>query len=108
MAINVSGQVKVTQNGFGRNRAMGLWVATMTVTNISGSAISGPIQVVLTNLTPGVIMTNKTGTFSGSPHITVSAGPLGAPGGAVSVSIQFANQSNGLINYTPVTYSGGL
>src|SRR5215469_9093578 len=31
--VDVSGQVSVTNNGFGRNRATGLWSATMTVTN---------------------------------------------------------------------------
>jgi hypothetical protein len=105
--INVSSSVSVTQGGFGRNRATGLWSATMPVTNTSGSTISGPVQVVLTNLTPGVTMTNNTGTFNGSPFITVSAGAL-APGAAASVTIQFSNPSNGFISYTPVTYSGGL
>jgi sulfur-oxidizing protein SoxB len=112
LAANVSGQVKVTQDGFGRNRATGIWSANMTLTNTSLSAITGPVQVVLTSLTSGVIMTNKTATFNGSPfdgspYITVSVGNL-PPGAAVTVSIQFTNPSNGFINYTPVTYSGGL
>jgi hypothetical protein len=111
-AANVSGQVKVTQTGFGRNRATGIWSATMTVTNTSGSAITGPVQVVLTNLTPGVTMTNNTGMFvgppyNGSPFITVSVPNLAA-GAAVNVLIQFTDPSNGFINYTPVTFSGGL
>jgi hypothetical protein len=67
--------VNVTQNGFGRNCATGIWSATMTVTNTSGSAINGPVQVVLTNLTPGVTMVNNAGTLNGSPFITVRAGP---------------------------------
>lgn len=102
----VSSQVSVTQNGFVRNRATGLWTATLTVTNTSSAPIAGPVQVVLGNLTAGVTMTNNTGVF-GYPYITVSAGTL-APGASASVSIQFTNPSNGLINYTPVTYSGGL
>jgi len=107
LATNVSGQVKVTQNGFARNHATGLWVATMTVKNTSASSIAGPIEVAMTNLTAGVTMTNSSGTFNGSPYITVSAGPL-APGASVSVSIQFSNPSNGFISYTPVSYSGGF
>ncbi len=45
--IDVSGKVSVTQNGFGRNRATGLYVATMTVKNTSNTTINGPIEVVL-------------------------------------------------------------
>jgi hypothetical protein len=106
-AANVSAQVTVTQTGFARNRATGYWSATMTVTNTSATAISSPVQVVLTNLTAGVTMVNGSGTSNGSPYITVSTVPL-APGAAVSVTIQFLNPSNGSITYTPVTYAGGL
>ena len=94
------------QNGFGRNRSTGIWAATLTVTNTSAAPIAGPIQVVLSNLTAGVTMTNNTGVFV-YPFITVSTDTL-APGASASVSIQFLNPSNGLINYTPTTYSGGL
>ncbi len=102
---NVSGQVSVTQTGFGRNRATGLWVATMTVTNTTASPLIGPLQVVLTNLTPSVTMTNNTGLRNGSSYITAAAANL-APGASVNVAIQFLNPSNGLIGFTPITQSG--
>jgi hypothetical protein len=102
----VSNQVNVLQTGIARNRSTGLWAATLTVTNTSASPIAGPVQVVLSNLTAGVTMTNNTGVFV-YPFITVSPGTL-APGASASVSILFSNPSNGYINYTPVTYSGGL
>lgn len=104
-AANVSAQVRVKQTGFALNRVTGIWAATMTLTNTSGAAINGPIQVVLTQLTPGVTMVNSSGMQGVSPFITVAAGPL-APGASASVSIQFTNPSNGLINFTPLTYSG--
>jgi hypothetical protein len=104
---NVANQVSIYQSGFGRNRATGYWSATLTVTNISASAIPGPVQVLLTNLTPGVTMQNSTGTFNGSPFITVSTGAL-APGASATVTMIFANPSNGFINLTPVVYTGAL
>ena len=107
LSTNVSSQVKVTQTGFVRNRATGLWGSTLTVSNTGGSSIAGPIKMVLTNLTPGVTMVNNTGMSGGSPYITVTAGAL-ATGASVSVPIQFNNPSNGLIAYTAVTFSGGL
>ena len=104
--VVVSPQVSVTQTGFVRNRATGIWSATMTVTNTGGSAIAAPIQVVLNNLTAGVTMTNNTGLRNGSPYITVvSSGSL-APGASVSVVIQFSNPGNGFIGFTPETDSG--
>jgi uncharacterized protein len=103
--VDVSSRVFVTQTGFLRNHVTGVWSATLTVTNTSGTAIAGPIQVVFTNLSANATMTNKTGTFNSSPYVTISAGPL-APGASVNVSIQFTNPTNGFISYTPVTYSG--
>ena len=103
--VNLAGQVNFTQSGFTRNRATGLFVGTLTVTNTRGAAINGPVQVVLTNLTSGVTLANASGQRNGSPYITVAPGGL-APGASASVSVQFNNPSNGFINYTPVTVSG--
>jgi hypothetical protein len=105
-SADVSGQVSVTHTGFGRNRVNGVWTATLTVKNTSGSAIGGPVQVVLTKLPSNVTMVNGTGVRNGDPYITVSAGTL-APGASANVMIQFNNPSNGFIDFTPVTYSGG-
>lgn len=102
---NVSEQVRVTQTGFVRNRATGIWSTIMTVTNSSGAQISGPVQVVLANLSSGATMVNNTGIRNGSPYITVSAGVLAAAA-SVEVSIQFTNPSNGFITFTPVIDSG--
>jgi hypothetical protein len=85
-----------------------MWSATMTVTNTSGSAINGPIQVVLTNLSSNATMANNTGMHNGSPYITVLTTGALAAGGSVSVPIQFTNPSNGFITYTRVTYSGAF
>jgi len=107
LTTNVSSQVSVTQTGFARNRATGLWVATLTVKNTGGATLTGPLEVAFTNLTSGVAMTNNTGTYGGSYYITVATGSL-APGASASVSVQFTNPSNGFIGYTAVTYNGAL
>jgi sugar lactone lactonase YvrE len=104
---NVSSKVSVIETGFAVNRVTHLWTSTMTLTNKGGTSIDGPVQVVLTGLTSGVMMTNATGMYNTSPYITVSSADI-APGGSVSVAIQFSNPSNLLIVFTPVTYSGTL
>ena len=102
---DVSALVSVTQTGFVRNRATELWVATLTVTNKGGSIISGPLQVVLTNLSPNATMANNSGIRNGWPYIAASSGLL-APGASASVTIEFQNPSDGYITFTPMTDSG--
>ena len=104
--MNVSSPVKVTQSGFGLNRGTGFWTATMTVTNNSGSAITGATEVVLTSVPSNATMVNYSGVHNGSPYITVLAPGGLAVGASVTVTIQFLNPSAGYISFTPVTYSG--
>ena len=109
VVTDVSSRVRIAQTGFGVNRSSGLWTATMTIINISGSPIAGPVQVAFTKLTPGVTMSNSSGMVNGSPYLTaIPASQTLIGGAAVNVSIQFRNPSNGFINFTPVTYSGPL
>lgn len=105
VVTDVSSQVSITQTGFGRNRATGVWSATMTVTNTSGEVIEGPIQAVLAILPASVTMVNNTGTRNGNPYVIVTQNRL-APGAAAAVLIQFKNPSGGYITYTPITDSG--
>jgi hypothetical protein len=102
---DVSAHVSVTHTGFGRNRANGVWTATLTVKNTSGASIAGPIEVALTKLPANVTMVNGAGTRNGDPYVTVSPGALAA-GASASAMIQFNNPSSGFIDFTPVTYSG--
>jgi hypothetical protein len=104
---DVSNEVSISQGPFGRDSSPGMWSATMYVYNTSGSTISGPIQVLFTNLAPGVAMVNNTGTYQNSPYITVTTGTL-APGASAGVVLQVYNPARTDVTYTPVTYSGGL
>jgi hypothetical protein len=104
--VVISGQVSVTTTGFVRNHSTGLWSATITVTNTGTSLFSAPIQLVLTNVTAGVTMTNNTGIRNGSPYVTVlGSGSLPA-GAATSAVITFNNPNNSFISFTPVTLMG--
>ena len=106
--VNVTSQVTVTNTGFVMNRVTHVWTSTMTVTNKGGTTITGPVQVVLTGLTPGsngITMTNNTGMRNGFYYITVSPGSI-APNGSVNVSIQFMNPNSGFITFTPEADSG--
>jgi endoglucanase len=92
-ATDVSSQVSVTRTGLKLNRATGYFVQTVTLTNTSGSVITGPVALVLDGLTTGTVLENATGVTSstspsGHPYITASAAAL-APGGTVSLTLSF-------------------
>jgi hypothetical protein len=81
---------------------------TLTVRNTSENKITlyGPIQVVLTQLPAGISLANPSGSYLGNPYITV-AGPITlAPGGSVSVPVQFNNLHDVKVNFVAMTYSG--
>ena len=81
---------------------------TLTIRNTSTNSITlyGPVQVVLTQLTAGVSLSNATGTYLGNPYITVSGTITLAPGAAISVPVQFNNPQDVKVNFVAVTYSG--
>jgi hypothetical protein len=100
-------QVATTASGLAYSRVSQTFSGTVTITNISGSAISGPLQILLTGMTAGVTLVNATGSLSGTPYMTVPMSGSLAPGQSVTVSVQFKNPLNATINFTPALYSGG-
>jgi len=107
-AANVSSDVRVTSTGLLYSRVTRTFDGTMTVTNISGQALTGPMQIVLTDLKAGITLANATGTFNGSPFITVPGVTTLKPGQSASVALQFSDPSNAMINAVPVVYSGSF
>lgn len=109
IVANVSSQVKVTTSGLVLNHATEIWSETLSIANTGQTTISGPIEVVLTNLATNATLNNASGTFGGNPYITVvaSSGSL-VSGASASMTLQFKNLSNGGITFTPVTYSGAF
>ena len=76
------------------------YTETVKLTNRGTTTVNG-FEFVLEGLTPGVTLTNKSGTTSdGSPYVTVST-PL-SPGQSTTVTLIFTKSSPSLfINYTP-------
>ena len=104
VVANISSSVNVLT----QFRSMKYTSATMTVRNTSQNNITiyGPLQVVLTQLTPGVTLANPSGSYLGNPYITIPGGTTLPPGASSSVQVQFNNPGNVKVNFTAVTYSG--
>jgi Concanavalin A-like lectin/glucanases superfamily len=99
-------QVATTASGLAYSRVSQTFNGTVTLTNNSSSAVSGPLQIVFMGLTAGVTLANATGSLSGPPYLTIPASL--APGQSITVSVKFQNPSNATINFTPTIYSGNF
>jgi hypothetical protein len=108
VVVDVTQQIRYTRSGIVYNRFTGIYTGTITLTNTGTTTILGPIQLVLTGLTPGVTLINASGTtWDGNPYITAS-GPL-TSGGSITITLQFRKSSSGLyISYVPRIYSGSF
>ena len=103
---DVSSQISITRSGYLWNRTTGLFVSTMTINNIGGTALTGNLDVVLTNLTAGVTLTNATGTTGGGkdPWIRVSTSGIAA-GQSLKYQLSFADPAGTTIGFNTRVYS---
>lgn len=102
------GLVATTASGLAYSRVSQTFTGTVTLKNISGSPISGPLQILFFGMPANVTLVNATANLSGTPYLTVPATASLAPGQSVTVSVQLKNPSNATINFTPVIYSGSI
>jgi probable HAF family extracellular repeat protein len=76
---------------------------TVTVQNAGTTTITGPISVALDGLTPGVILTNKTGktvySGPGSVYANVSSSNLASGATTTAFTLVFSNPQLKTINY---------
>jgi hypothetical protein len=102
-ASNLTASVAVTRSGFSYSPLLKRYAQTLTLTNTSGSTITGPIYVILDNLSTGAALYNAGGSTAcaaptGSPYTSI-AGPIGA-GASTNVVLQFSDPTNAAISYT--------
>ncbi len=103
--IDVTTSVKIARSGVALVRATGKFSGTVTITNTSGAALTGPLHLRLEGLTAGVTLDNKSGEQGGAPYLTLPGGGL-APGASVNVTTTFTNPSKAAVNYTAKLISG--
>ena len=110
-ASNVSANVGVVRSGYSYSILTKRYAQLVTLTNNSGSAIAGPISLVLDDLSSNAGLYNSAGTTQcaaplGSPFVTV-AGPL-APGASTTAVLQFTDPKKTGISYTTRVLAGGV
>jgi hypothetical protein len=101
-------EISTTASGLAYSRVSKLFYGTITITNDSDSAITGPIEVDFDSLAPGVTLANATGTFGGWPYIVIPNTASLSPGQSASANVQFSNPGKAIINFVPMIYSGAI
>jgi hypothetical protein len=107
VCTDVTGQVSIARGSVLPNLSGGGYYQMVTVKNMSATSIAGPVEILLTNLTAGVSVTNASGTFNGSPYRIVTTSPI-APGASAQVRINYSNPTNVRFSYGVTAYSGPL
>jgi hypothetical protein len=95
------------RSGLTWNRITNKYTASITLTNRSGTALTGPFQLAFNNLTAGVTIDNASGMHEAAPYITAAAASL-APGASLTVPITYSNPNKVAIAYTNSIYVGSF
>jgi hypothetical protein len=104
---NVTAAVSVSSGALVYNRANKTGSETFTILNTGGTAIPGPIQLVLSLNNAAVTASGNAGTYQGNAWWLISNGSL-APGASATVTVTFSYTAGTSFTTTPTVYSGGL
>ena len=102
---DVTSGFAIQGSGLLTNRITGQKSGTITLTNMSGAAITGPFQVQFNGLMAGVRLDNATGMMGGVPYITVNSASIAA-GGKVTFSVLFTNPNRSNFSFTNKVFRG--
>lgn len=112
-ADNVSAQVSVTRGGFRLNYTAQRYVQSVVLKNTGGSAVAGPVSLVLDSLSANAALFNKTGVTGcaaplGSAYVNANVGADNAltPGETATVVLEFTNPTNRGITYNTRVLAG--
>lgn len=105
--VDIGSSLTIGRSAFGLNRANGQYAATVTLTNKTGAALSGPFQLEIGGLPAGVSLLNASGSHKGVPFITVNAASLAA-GASISIPLTASNTNKVAISYAATVYSGNF
>jgi CSLREA domain-containing protein/uncharacterized repeat protein (TIGR02543 family) len=107
---DMSGAVTVTRGGFVLNPATGRFAQTVTVTNIAGFTIQGPLSLVLDSLSADATLFNATGITDvsalpvGSPYLNANVSL--APGQSTTFALQFSDPTRAAVTYNTRVLAG--
>ncbi len=105
--INVTKDLSVKAGGFVFNRTTRQFSQTLTITNISSTPLTGPLELVLLNLKNATLL-NQSGTYQGNPYITILGSDSLGVGQSLTFTLIFADPTLATISYTPEFFMGPI
>jgi len=112
-ATVVTGNIDVKRGGYSFNPVTGRFSQVVTLTNNSGTDVTGPVSFVLDNLSSNASAVSPTGTTGettpiGSPYynLNIGADNVLSSGESANITIQFTNPTKAAITYTPRVLAG--
>jgi hypothetical protein len=109
-AQDLTAGLTITRSGFRIDRKTGFYVQTIQFTNSQTVPVTGPLYLVVADLSSGVTVVNAGLTENvspaGSPYIALhpADGSSLQPGESLSLTLQFENGGRAPINYTPKVF----
>jgi hypothetical protein len=93
-AIAVASPVSLSFGTITYSSKTGLYSETVTLTNTSGSTLTGPVALALTNLPSGVALTDASGTDGSDPYVEfLASGKTLKKNASVSITLTFTAAS---------------
>lgn len=103
-AQSIVGDLSISRSGSLLDRRSGRTVVRLTLRSLTGAAISGPVQVLVSGIPANYTLFNATGHFAGAPFLTV---PAGIPAGqSVVVTLEFTRTATGVLTFTTDVLQG--
>jgi hypothetical protein len=104
------GEVSVAKSGFAYNFTTKRYSQQVTITNLTGNAIPGPIALVFDSLSSNATAYGAAGVTAtqlpaGSPYVNTTAL---AANQSVTFTVQFSDPTMGAITYTPRVLAGSV
>ncbi len=104
--VDVTGAMAIARSGLVYNRSSQLFHGSVTLTNVSGQPVPGPIRLLLAGLPAGIVLANASGTFQGAPYLNHAASLAASASATFMLSIR--NPAKAAMQYTPLAYSGSF
>ena len=108
LTLLTAAQVATTTSGLAYSRATQSFSGSVTVKNVTVGVLNGPFQVLLLSVPQGVSLMKATGTFGGSPFVTVAGPGALQPGQSVQVNVQFKDPGRIPVQFSAAIYVGGF
>jgi hypothetical protein len=105
--VDVTNQFLIEKTVIVFNRLTKKYSLTVNITNTSGQTVTGPVLLVLGNVSAGSAITNNAGLYQTNPYFVLTNNNF-TPNLKLPQNIQFTFSGTVPFSFTPIIYSGSI